>query len=125
VLTIGELAERAGMRTSALRYYESAGLLAPAERVSGQRRYDESAAEKLAVIRFCQELGFTLAEIKALLEEPRGARQKERWRSFVDEKLGELDDASRRLRAMKRVLTVSRDCDCVDVQQCAVICRDL
>jgi hypothetical protein len=67
----------------------------------------------------------TLEVIKALLAEPRGARQKERWRKLVDEKLDELDYAARRLRAMKRVLAVSRDCDCVDVEQCAAICRGL
>ncbi len=83
-LTIGEVAERAGLRTSALRYYEEAGLLEPTTRVSGQRRYDESALERLTVIQFCQQLGFTLAEIRLLL--------------------------------------LSRDCDCVDVQECAKVC---
>jgi len=122
VLTIGELAERANVRTSALRYYEAEGLLAPAKRVGGQRRYDEDAAERLAVIRFCQELGFTLAEIKLLLTEPRGARQKMRWRSLVDAKVAELDEAAARVRAMKKILAASRDCDCVDVHACARIC---
>ena len=121
-LTIGEVAERAGLRTSALRYYEEAGLLEPATRISGQRRYDASALERLTVIQFCQQLGFTLAEIRLLLTEPRGARQKERWRSFVDAKVGELDEAIARVRAMKKVLLLSRDCDCVDVHECAKVC---
>lgn len=122
MLTIGELAERANVRTSALRYYEAEGLLAPAARIGGQRRYDQAAGERLDVIRFCQELGFTLAEIKLLLTEPRGARQKARWRSLVDGKLVELDETAARVRAMKKVLTASRDCDCVDVHQCARLC---
>ena len=122
MLTIGELADRAQVRTSALRYYETEGLLVPATRVSGQRRYDEAAVEKLAVIRFCQELGFTLAEIRLLLTEPRGERQKARWRSLVDAKVAELDETAARVRAMKRVLATSRDCDCVDVHQCARLC---
>ena len=122
MLTIGELAERAGVATSTLRYYETTGLLAPDARVSGHRRYDETAMEKLTVIRFCQELGFTLAEIKALLTEPRGVRQKERWRTFVDEKVAELDATAAQLRAMKKILLASQDCDCVDVHECARLC---
>jgi DNA-binding transcriptional MerR regulator len=122
LLTIGEVAERVGLRTSALRYYEETGLLEPATRISGQRRYDESAVERLTVIQFCRQLGFTLAEIRLLLGEPRGTRQKERWRSFVDAKVSELDEAVARVRAMKKVLLTSRDCDCVDVQECARLC---
>jgi MerR family redox-sensitive transcriptional activator SoxR len=121
-LTIGEVAERAGLRTSALRYYEEVGLLEPATRVSGRRRYDESALERLTMIQFCQQLGFTLAEIHLLLTEPRGAKQKERWRGFVDAKVSELDETVARVRAMKKVLLTSRDCDCVDVHECAKVC---
>jgi len=121
-MTIGEVAERTGFRTSALRYYETTGLLEPAARVSGRRRYDESAVDRLTVIRFCQQLDFTLDEIRVLLTEPRGRGQKERWRALVDEKVAELDDTLARVRAMKKVLLVSRDCDCVDVQECASVC---
>lgn len=121
-LSIGEVAERAGLRPSALRYYEQAGLLEPTTRISGQRRYEESALERLAVIQFCQQLGFTLAEIRLLLTEPRGVKQKERWRGFVDAKVDELDEAVARVRAMKEMLLTSRDCDCVDVHECAKVC---
>lgn len=122
LLTIGEVAQRTGLRTSALRYYEHAGLLEPVTRISGQRRYDSAAVDAVTLIQFCQSLGFTLAEVRVLLAEPRGVRQKERWRGLVDTKLDELDDAARRIRAMKRMLSVSRECDCVDVQQCASLC---
>jgi DNA-binding transcriptional MerR regulator len=122
LLTIGEVAHRTGLRTSALRYYEQAGLLEPVTRVNGQRRYDDAAVDAVTLIRFCQSLGFTLAEVRVLLAEPRGARQKARWRGLVDAKLGELDEATHRIRAMTRVLNVSRECDCVDVQQCATLC---
>jgi MerR family redox-sensitive transcriptional activator SoxR len=121
-MSIGELAERAGLRTSALRYYEAAGLVQPATRFSGQRRYDESAVDRLAVIRFCQDLGFTLDEIRLLLSEPRGARQKERWRGFVDAKMSDLDQALSQMRALKKILLASRDCDCVDLHECARVC---
>ncbi len=66
-LTIGELARRAGVRTSALRYYEDVGVLPVARRVSGQRRYAPEALQRVAVVQVAQEAGFTLAEIRLLL----------------------------------------------------------
>ena len=82
MLTIGELATRAGVRTSTLRYYEDEGLLVPAARVSGQRRYDPGAVEVLTVIRFCRALGFSLDEIRTLLTVPRGEWKRTRWRGL-------------------------------------------
>jgi DNA-binding transcriptional MerR regulator len=125
LLTIGELAARAGVRTSTLRYYEDEDLLRPAARVSGQRRYDAGAIETLTVIRFCRTLGFSLDEIRTLLTEPRGTRKRAHWRGFVDAKLAELDDAIARMNAMKSLLRTSRDCDCVDLEQCAALCAPL
>ena len=61
-LTIGELARRAGVTTSALRYYEELGLLPSPARVSGQRRYPASAARLVAAILLYSDAGFTLAE---------------------------------------------------------------
>jgi len=122
LLSIGEVAERVGLRTSALRYYEDEGLLEPAARVSGRRLYHESAVDTLTVIRFCQGLGFTLGEIRELLTPPRGRAQKERWRGFVDAKLAELEAGVRRAQTMQAVLRVSRDCDCVDLTECAARC---
>ena len=67
--TIGELAKRCGVRTSALRYYEAEGLLAPAGRTeSGYRQYDDSAERTLRFILRAQRLGFSLADIRRLLE---------------------------------------------------------
>ena len=67
VLTIGELARRVGMRTSALRYYESVGLLPAPRRVSGQRRYDPSTVQLIAVLQTAQQAGFTIAEMQTLV----------------------------------------------------------
>lgn len=125
LLTIGDLAARAGLRTSTLRYYEDEGLLLPARRVSGQRRYDAGALEALTVIRFCRKLGFSLAEIRTLLMEPRGTRKRDQWRDLVDAKLAEVDSAIARAQAMKLLLRTSRDCDCVDLEQCAALCAPL
>jgi MerR family redox-sensitive transcriptional activator SoxR len=119
MLSIGEAAARAGLRTSALRYYEAEGLLAADARVGGRRRYAPEAVERLTLIRFCQALGFSLTEIGAILEPPRGRAQKARWRGLVDAKLADLAGAVERAEAMMSILRTSRDCDCVDVQECA------
>ena len=65
-LTIGELARRTGVTTSALRYYDERGLVRPAGRVSGHRRYAVEAVAAVGVVRLLQEVGFTLAESKRL-----------------------------------------------------------
>ncbi len=67
LLTIGDLARRAGVATSALRYYEELGLLPSAARISGQRRYPESAVGLVGVILLLRDVGFSLAEQKALM----------------------------------------------------------
>ncbi len=68
LLTIGEVARRAGVRPSALRYYEDAGLLSPPARTGGQRRYEEGVLRRLAVIAAARRMGFTVAEIRTLLD---------------------------------------------------------
>lgn len=66
-LTIGDVARRAGVRTSALRYYEDVGLVQPTRRANGRRVYDASVFESLALIRVAQDAGFTVAEVRRLL----------------------------------------------------------
>ena len=73
-LTIGEVARRAGVAPSAIRYYESIGLLPEPERESGQRRYEESVIGKLAFVGVAQSAGFSLEEIKELVEASTTAR---------------------------------------------------
>ena len=124
LLTIGEVAARVGLRPSAIRYYEDSGLLRRAMRVSGRRRYDEEAIDQLLLIRFCQRVGFTLAEIRQLLSPPEGKAAKQRWRELVDDKLDELDGVIKRARRMKRVLEESRDCDCVSLDACRLVRAD-
>lgn len=69
MLTIGQLAKRTGIRTSALRYYEEQGLLQPAGRTdAGYRLYDDSAEQTVRFIGRAQRLGFSLDEIKQLLQ---------------------------------------------------------
>lgn len=120
-LSIGEVADRVGLKTSALRYYERAGLLPPAERVGGKRRYGPEAVELLLLIRFCQQVGFTLAEVGALLTPPTRKQTKEKWRELVDTKVSQLDTLIEHAQAVKQVLAESRDCDCVSLSDCSFV----
>jgi MerR family copper efflux transcriptional regulator len=103
MLTIGQLARRVGLRPSALRYYEAEGLLSPSDRTeAGYRLYDPAAADTLRLIQRAQRLGFSLAEIRALLAA---------WQT------GNLDDAALLATAEARYLALERQITEWRVQQ--------
>jgi MerR family copper efflux transcriptional regulator len=76
-MTIGELADRFGLATHVLRHWEAVGLLAPARRVNGRRRYRKDALPRVAFIRQCKELGFGLEQVRAMLDTTDPAARKE------------------------------------------------
>jgi MerR family redox-sensitive transcriptional activator SoxR len=120
-MAIGEVARRAGINASAIRYYEQTGLLAKPERVTGRRRYGHEVLELLAVVRVAQQAGFTLAETRTLLhgfsaETP----PSERWRQLAAEKLPQLEAQIERTLAMKRLLERGLRCDCLSLEDCAL-----
>ncbi len=118
-LRIGEVAKRTGLRASAIRYYEELKLLPPSIRKSGSRRYDESAIERLALIEFAKEAGFTLAEIRRLIAGfTDGTRASARWHTLAQQKLEELDRASARIDAMRDILKHALRCGCLDLDEC-------
>ena len=85
-LTISEVARQAGIRASAIRYYESVGLLAPPQRVSGQRRYTAEILRRLAFIQSAQAVGFSVAEMLALLHGLDGdVSLSTRWQSLAQQ----------------------------------------
>jgi DNA-binding transcriptional MerR regulator len=97
---IGELARRAGVGIDTVRYYERSGLVAPHSRLaSGYRRYRDLAVARLRFIRRAQALGFTLAEIKSLLEisAQRNVAQVRRAAK------AKLEDVERRIRKLEQV----------------------
>ena len=120
-LTIGAVAKRANLRTSALRYYESVGLLPAAHRVNGQRRYAPSIFGRLQVIHLAQQAGFRVAEIQTLLNDvvPE-ATPRERWRPLAERKLGEIDALIQRAQQTKQLLEQLQACDCADLEECGV-----
>jgi len=120
-LTIGEVARRAGIRPSALRYYESIGLLPAAKRVGGRRRYGADTVQMLKVVRLAQHAGFRVAEIQTLLhgfapDTPPAAR----WQPLARQKLRELDGLIERAQQMKRLLETGLNCGCLRLEDCAI-----
>jgi DNA-binding transcriptional MerR regulator len=99
LLTIGELARRAGVSASALRYYEELGLLPPAARIAGQRRYPESAVGLVGIILLLCDVGFSLAQQKAFMASR--AVAPDDWRRLVRRKLAELDDQIAKAQAAR------------------------
>jgi MerR family redox-sensitive transcriptional activator SoxR len=119
-LTIGEVAGRAGVRASAIRYYEEAGLLEEPERVGGKRRYDEEVLRRLALIGSAKRAGFTLGEIRTLLHGfPAGTGAAQRWQALASEKLVEVDDAIAQLRVTRELLEEALRCECASLDECA------
>jgi DNA-binding transcriptional MerR regulator len=121
LLSIGDVAAATGLRTSAIRYYEEAGVLPTPVRVSGKRRYDSDTIDRLTLVRFCGRLGMSLADVRGLLAAPRGRRAKDYWRQLVDGKLGEIRDLVKAAQGVERILRESRDCDCVTLESCAFL----
>ncbi len=121
-LTIGEVAQRAGLNTSAIRYYERAGLLPTPERVNGQRRYDGDVLTQLAIMRMAQEAGFTIEDIRTLVSGfPEGTPAAVRWREVATRKLPEVEAMIRRLHVMRQVLVESLACNCLTLDACAAL----
>jgi len=117
-LSISDVAAASGLRPSALRYYEEAGLITPAGRRGG-RRIRPHVLSRRALAALAQEVGFTVPEIAALLGGH--ANNKERWREMAERKLGEIDLQMERLQAMKRLLRAAAACECSGVDACEVI----
>lgn len=121
-LTIGELASRSGVATSALRFYETKGLI-EAERTEGnQRRFPRATLRRVALIRAGQEVGLSLAELaEALARLPHDKtptktdweRLSRSWRSRLDAQIEELT-------ALRDELTDCIGCGCLSLKSCAI-----
>lgn len=100
LLSIGEVAARAGVATSAVRYYERRGLLTPDARRSGQRRYGAETLRRLVFIGMLQDAGLSLDDIDGLLH----AETVAQWKTIASERLTALSDEIDRLQRARRYL---------------------
>ena len=120
-LAIGEVARRAGLNTSAIRYYERSGLLPAPARTSGRRTYDESVLTRLHVIAVAKQAGFTLEETRTLLAGfDAGGWPSEHWRGLAQAKLAEIDALIARAQAMRALLEDSLECGCRSLEACEI-----
>jgi MerR family transcriptional regulator, redox-sensitive transcriptional activator SoxR len=118
--SIGEVARRAGVRPSALRYYERVGVLPSPGRENGRRRYGgealREALDRLAVVRVAQRAGFTIAEIRTLLDGfSEDTPPSERWRVLAQDKLPEVEALVERALGMKDLLERGLRCECLSL----------
>ena len=120
-MTIGQVARNAGVAISAIRYYESIGLLPEPERVHGHRRYRSDVLGKLAFIGVAQNAGFKLDEIKAIAHGiDAGDGMGGPMRTLSTRKLDEVEALLERTKAMKGWLEVARECGCATPEECTL-----
>ena len=120
-LTIGEVADRAGLNTSHIRFYERVGVLPEPQRVAGQRRYREEVLHRLSIIDVAQRAGLTLEEIAPLTGPGnRSADASRHIRELADDKLPHIDALIARAQAVKHWLKVAQHCDCESVDVCGL-----
>jgi MerR family redox-sensitive transcriptional activator SoxR len=120
--SIGEVAKRSGVSASAIRYYETLGLISSERSEGGQRRYTDDALLALKYISFAQEAGFTLREI-ALLNDPAlpGSPLFGKWKLLAERKMEQLDSVIARAQHMKRLLRFAIDCRCTRAEECGLL----
>ena len=121
-LTVGQLAERAGVATSAIRFYESRGLIRARRTTGNQRRYEQSELRRVAFIRTAQRVGLSLDEIgEALATLPENrvptkadwTRLSRAWRPRLDEQI-------QRIERLRDQLDSCIGCGCLSLRNCAL-----
>ena len=118
-MTIGEVAKQGGLRASAIRFYEKSGLLPKPIRSGGQRRYDSTILERLAVLERAKDCGFTLEEVRMLFNGFRSdVPLSKRWQDLARKKIVELDELTERIAVMRGLLERAQRCRCIDFQGC-------
>jgi MerR family redox-sensitive transcriptional activator SoxR len=119
-MTIGEVAARSGVATSALRFYEDAGLIHPERTDAGHRRYSRTVLRVVAFIVFAQRVGLSLEEVKAELAKLPRNRVPERadwaklssyWKARIRERIADLE-------RLESGLTECIGCGCLSLDRC-------
>lgn len=114
-LTIGQLAARFGLATHVLRHWEAVGLLTPAARVSGQRRYQKEHIARVAMIVHGKHVGFSLAELRQMIEAP----DPDARRAILGEKIEDLDRMQQQIDFSRAMIEHAISCPAHDVAQCS------
>ena len=119
-LSIGELAGRTGLAVSAIRYYEAQGLIRPWRNSGGQRRFERADLRRLSFVMIAQQFGFSLPEIRALLDQLPGGRTPTAgdWTAIATEFRAVLDARIETLQKLRDNLDGCIGCGCLSLPKC-------
>ncbi|MFF3350384.1 MerR family transcriptional regulator [Streptomyces sp. NPDC002779] len=120
-LPISEIATKAHVRASALRYWEERGLLPGARREGGRRVWPATTVRRVALIKMAQRAGFTLAEITQLLADDTTPSATRQWRDMATRKLPELDQHIAQAQALRQAVADCLECGCMKFDQCVLL----
>jgi MerR family transcriptional regulator, redox-sensitive transcriptional activator SoxR len=124
-LTIGQIAKRAGLNTSAIRYYEAKGLLPEPMRIGGQRRYRDDTLARLGVIDVAKRAGFSLDDIRVLLNaSDAGEPAHTRLQDLARRKLPAVDELIERAQRVRDWLDTATGCGCQTLDVCALFVQE-
>jgi MerR family redox-sensitive transcriptional activator SoxR len=123
LLTIGQLAERAGVATSAIRFYEEKGLVRSTRTTGNQRRYAKSTLRRVAFIRAAQQVGLRLEEVAEALSTLPDNRTptKSDWHRISKEWKPRLEEQIRRIRLLEQRLDSCIGCGCLSLKSCSLM----
>ena len=124
--TVAELHERSGVAKSALRFYETKGLIKAIRTSGNQRRYHSSMLRRVALIQIAQSVGFTLEEIAIELESlpMNKTATKKDWEKVAKKWRKDLDAKLQRIEALKQNLTGCIGCGCLSMKKCSLLNPD-
>lgn len=118
-MSIGQMAARAKLNPSTLRYYESVGLLPRTVRQNGQRRYDEAVLDRINFKKVAQQTGFGIQEIAVLLEGfDVSDSPAARWEQMAEKKRAELQERKKQIDLMIQILDSGLQCKCLSWSDC-------
>ena len=122
-LTVGQLAKRTGVATSALRFYEERGLIRSERNASGHRRYARPTARRVAFVVFAQRVGLTLEEIRSELDKLPTDRTpgREDWDRLTRTWSARIDERIEELERLKGGLTECIGCGCLSLDRCGIL----
>lgn len=122
LLSIGQLATRTGLAVSAIRYYETQGLIEPLRNAGGQRRFMRADIRRLSFVQIAQQFGFSIARIRALLDElPHGRAPTEKdWGRIGKIFRADLDQRIETLERLRDNLDGCIGCGCLSMKKCAL-----
>lgn len=125
-LSIGAVAERTGLAVSAIRFYESVGLVSSERASSGHRRFRRSTMRRLSFVRICQRLGYSLEDIKehlAALPDERTPTERD-WNRMATGFAVEIDRRIDELALLREKLDGCIGCGCLSLENCAIYNTD-